>query len=212
MRARIVSAVAAFAVTAVLWFLVRKPANVLSSGDLPPGHGIRCAHSDGLTPCTPEDVSHLNSELSKFKQLISDGKSAAGDGQQATGHANQAAADAQQLGSDANHPRANAKQLVGYAKQAGAGGKQVVDDGKQVTDDARQVVQDAKDIPSATKGVLKDLRGIGSIALKSVDGKLSCRQDDGSPCNDDQTNALKTQAAQKQPPLSIIREVDRANP
>lgn len=197
---------------ASVWLMVRQPGTVWSSFGHPAGRDIKCALSDGRTPCSPDDVESLNSDISKFKQLVTDGKSAAGDGQQATGDTKQATGDAKQLGSDAKHPVANAKQLVGDAQQVGSDGKQVVDDGKQVTGDAKQVVQDAKDIPSATKGVLKDLKGIGSIALKSMDGKLNCKQNDGSPCNDDQTNALKTQAAQKQPPLTIIREVDHANP
>jgi len=90
---------------------------------------------------------------------------------------------------------------VNDAKQAAGDAKTAAGDAKTAAGDAKQVVGDAK-------GVIQDLKGIGSLSLVSSNGALSCMQDNGAACTDDQTKALQTHAALKSPPLTIRRQVD----
>jgi len=90
---------------------------------------------------------------------------------------------------------------VNDAKQAAGDAKTAAGDAKTAAGDAKQVLGDAK-------GVIQDLKGIGSLSLVSSNGALSCMQDNGAACTDDQTKALQTHAALKSPPLTIRRQVD----
>jgi methyl-accepting chemotaxis protein len=191
----------------------------------PPGHGIKCLKADGKTPCGNPEVSDLNKDIADFKATFGDAKAAVGDTQQTVGDvkqtgsdAKQAGADTKQAAADAKHPVANAKQEASDAKQTGSDAKQVYGDAQQTYGDAQQTKSDAQstaqDVQQNAQDIAqtaKDLKGIGSLALRALDGSMSCTQEGGSACTDNQTKALKTHAAQKKPPLTVKREADQAS-
>ena len=193
--------------------------------DPPPGHGIKCLKADGKTPCQNPEVADLNKDTKDLKTTFGDAKATAGDSKsavddskQAVGDAQQTGADTKQTAADAKHPVANAKQGIGDAKQTGSDAKQTYGDAQQAYGDAQSAKSDAQstgqDVKQNVQDVAqtaKDLKGIGSLALKALDGSMSCAQDNGSACNDDQTKALKSHAAQKTPPITVKREVDQPN-
>jgi hypothetical protein len=108
-------------------------------------------------------------------------------------------------------PLANPKQTVSDVKQAVSDVKGAVGDAQQTKSDAQQAGQDVKQNLLDVKKTFKDLAGIKTLALKALDGSMNCAQNDGSACNDDQTKALQSKAAQKTPPLTVTREVDQAS-
>ena len=178
------------------------------AGQLPPGHGIKCLKADG-TPCGSPEVSDLNQTITDAKTTVSDSQSSVSDVQQNVSDTKQVSGDAQQLGADAKKPLANPKQDVSDAKQAVSDVKSAVGDVQQTKSDAQQAAQDVKQNLQDVKKTFKDLAGIKSLSLKALDGSMNCAQNDGSACNDTQTKALQTQAAQKASPLTIAREVDQ---
>lgn len=178
------------------------------AGQMPPGHGITCLKADG-TPCGTPEVNDLNQDVTDAKTTVSDSQSTVSDTQQNVSDAKQVGSDAQQLGSDAKQPLANPKQDVSDAKQAASDVKSAVGDVQQTKSDAQQAAQDVQQNLQDVKKTFKDLAGIKSLALKALDGSINCAQNDGSACNDTQTKALKSAAAQKTPPLTINREVDQ---
>ncbi len=210
MRKRWLTAFTALVVVAAATGLAAQ-SNSQQAGAMPPGHGIKCTESDGSTPCTSAQVSGLNQDIATLKQTAGDTKQTVGDSKQAVSDAKQngsdakqVESDAKQLETDAKHPVADVKQAVDDAKQAGSDVKQAVSDSKQTKSDAQQAGEDAQQ-------VLEDLKGIGSLRLKSLDGSLNCAQSNGTACTDIETEALKIYAAEKKPPLDIIRQVDQAN-
>ncbi len=178
------------------------------AGQMPPGHGITCLKSDGKTPCGNSEVADLNQDIKDLKQTAGDTKSVVGDAQQNVSDAKQVGGDAQQVGSDAAHPAVNAKTDVSDTKQAASDTKSAYGDGQQSVSDTQQVGSDVKQNLQDVKQTVKDLAGIKSLALKSLDGSLNCAQNDGSACTDSQTKALQAHAAQKTPPITIKREAD----
>jgi len=177
-----------------------------SAPDMPPGHGIKCAKADGKTPCTNDEVAALNKDIADAKQTYNDTTGAVSDIKQTPSDAEQVGSDAKQLGTDAAHPIANAKQIPKDVKGAVSDTKQAYSDPGTVKSDVQQVAQDAK---QDVQDVGKSLKGIKALFLKAPDGSLACKQQDESACNDDQTKALKTQAASKTPPVTVTREVDQ---
>ena len=175
------------------------------------GHGIKCLKADGKTPCQNPEVADLNKDLKDLKATFSDSKTAVGDSQSAVGDAKQTGADAKQTAADAKHPIANAKQGIEDGKQTGNDAKQTYGDAQSAKSDAQSAGQDMKQNLADAKQTAEDLKGIGALALKALDGSLNCAQDDGSACDDDQTKALKAHAAQKKPPITVKREVDEPN-
>jgi methyl-accepting chemotaxis protein len=182
--------------------------NNVPAGQMPPGHGIKCLKADG-TPCGSSEVNDLNQDVTDAKTTVSDSQSTVSDTQQNVSDAKQVGSDAQQLGSDARQPLANPKQDASDAKQATGDVKSAVGDVQQTKSDVQQAAQDVKQNLQDVKKTFKDLAGIKSLSLKALDGSMNCAQNDGSACTDIQTKALKTQAAQKAPPLTINREVDQ---
>jgi methyl-accepting chemotaxis protein len=178
------------------------------SGQMPPGHGIKCLKADG-TPCGNPEVSDLNQTVTDAKTTVADSQSTVSDAQQNVSDTQQVGSDAQQVGSDMKQPLANPKQTVSDAKQAVSDVKSAVGDVQQTKSDAQQAAQDVKQNLEDVKKTLKNLAGIKSLSLKALDGSMNCAQNDGSACTDIQTRALKTQAAQKTPPLTVTREVDQ---
>jgi len=176
---------------------------------VPPGHGIKCLKADGKTPCQPPEVSDLNKDIADFKATFGDAKSTVGDSQQVVGDAKQNGADAKQVAADAKHPVANAKQGVGDTKQAASDAKQTYGDAQQAKSDAESTTQDVQQSAQDVAQTAKDLKGIGSLALHALDGTMSCTQDNGAACTDNQTKALQTHAATKKPPITVKREVDQ---
>jgi hypothetical protein len=214
MRAKLVATlVAACAVAAILLTLHNQPKAAV--GNLPTGHGIKCLKADGQSPCGNTEISNLSDDILGIKKLgqvaktiasdtkgaINDGKQAASDAKQVGDDGKQLASDSKQLGADAKNK--NLQQGVSDAQQAGSDASSTVGDAKTAGGDVKQV---AGDVDPATA----DLRGIGAISLKSADGSMTCAQNDGSVCSDDQTKALKAHAAQMSPPINIQREVDVA--
>lgn len=185
----------------------QNPAASSSAPDMPPGHGIKCAKADGKTPCTNDEVAALNKDIADAKQTYSDTTGAVSDAKQTPSDAEQVGSDAKQLGTDAAHPVANAKQIPKDVKSAVSDTKQAYSDPGTVKSDVQQVGQDAK---QDVQDVGKSLKGIKSLFLKAPDGSMACTQDNESACNDDQTQALKTHAAAKTPPVTVTREVDQS--
>lgn len=179
-------------------------------GQMPPGHGIKCQKADG-SPCGDPEVSDLKQDITDAKATYGDSKSTVGDTQQNVSDAKQVGSDAQQVGSDLKKPLADPKQTVSDVKQAVSDVKSAIGDAQQTKSDAQQTGQDTKQNILDVKKTLKDLAGIKSLALKALDGSLNCAQSNGSACNDDQTKALQSKAAQKTPPLTVTREVDQAS-
>jgi len=216
MRVKIPLAIVAVSAAAAVLLAVNSRNNAVATSELPPGHGIKCLKADGQTPCGDAELASLKSDIASFKKLVqvgktvtSDTKTAVSDTKSAVGDAQQVGADGQQLGSDGKKIESDAKnkdlkQGVKDAKQAGGDAKTAVGDAKTAAGDPKQVVGDGQQ-------VIKDLTGIGSISLKSPDGSMSCAQNDGSACNDKQTKALQSRAAQKQPPITVKREADQAS-
>lgn len=170
----------------------------------PPGHAIKCLKADGKTPCASPEVSDLNKDIADLKQTFGDAKSTVGDTQQTVGDAQQTGADVKQTAADVKHPVANAKQTASDGQQAYGDVQQTKSDAQSTSQDVQQNVQEV--VQTA-----KDLKGIGSLALQALDGTLSCTQENGSACTDNQTKGLQTHAAQKKPPITVKREVDQAN-
>ncbi len=186
-------------------FAGQKPA-ASSVPDMPPGHAIKCAKADGKSPCTAAEVAALNKDIADAKQTYGDTTGAVSDTKQTPSDAVQVGSDAKQLGTDAAHPVANAKQIPKDVKGAVSDTKQAYSDPGTIKSDAQQVAQDAK---QDVQDVGKSLKGIKALFLKAPDGSLACKQQDESACNDDQTQALKTHAATKTPPVTVTREVDQ---
>ena len=180
------------------------------AGQMPPGHGISCQKSDG-SPCGDPEISNLKQTVTDAKSTVSDSQSTVSDAQQNVSDVKQVGGDAQQVGSDMKQPLANPKQTVSDVKQAVSDVKSAVGDVQQTKSDAQQTVQDVPQNVQDVKKTLKGLAGIKSIALKALDGSMDCAQNDGSACTDIQTKALQNAAAQKNPPLTITREVDQQN-
>jgi F0F1-type ATP synthase membrane subunit b/b' len=179
-----------------------------AAGQMPPGHGIKCQKADG-SPCGDPEIADLNQDVTDAKTTVSDSQSTVSDTQQNVSDAKQVGGDAQQVSADMKKPLANPKQTVSDAKQAVSDVKSAVSDAQQTKSDAQQAAQDVNQNLQDVKKTFKDLAGIKSLALKALDGSMNCSQNDGSACNDTQTKALQTQAAQKSPPLTISREVDQ---
>lgn len=193
--------------------------------DPPPGHGIKCLKADGSTPCQNPEVADLNKDIKDLKATfgdakatVGDSKSAVDDSKQTVDDSKQTGADAKQTAADAKLPVANAKHGISDAKQTGSDAKQTYGDAQQAYGDAQSAKSDAQstgqDVKQNVQDIAqtaKDLKGIGSLALRALDGSMSCTQEDGSACNDDQTKALKNHAAQKTPPITVKREVDQPN-
>jgi uncharacterized protein YjbJ (UPF0337 family) len=177
----------------------------------PPGHAIKCLKADAKTPCANPEVSDLNQDIADLKQTFGDAKSTVGDTQQSVGDVQQTGADVKQTAGDVKHPIANAKQVVGDAKQTASDGQQTYGDVQQTKSDAQSTTQDVKQNVLDLAQTAKDLKGIGSLALQALDGTMSCTQENGSACSDNQTKALQTHAAQKKPPITVKREVDQAD-
>jgi hypothetical protein len=97
---------------------------------------------------------------------------------------------------------------VGDTEQTVSNAKQTYDDAQQTKSDAQSTAQDVQQNAQDLAQTAKDLKGIGSLALKALDGTMSCTQNNGSFCTDTQTKALQTHAAQKAPPVVVQREVD----
>jgi methyl-accepting chemotaxis protein len=173
-----------------------------------PGQGLKCIKADG-TPCGNPEVSDLNKDLADFKATFGDAKSTAGDAKQNVADAKQVGGDAKQIGSDAKQPITNAAQGYSDATQTAADTKSAYGDAQQTKSDTQQTGQDVKQNVQDVKQTLKDLVGIKSLALKAPDGSMNCAQNDGSACNDSQTKALQTHAAQKAPPITVQREADQ---
>jgi hypothetical protein len=185
-----------------------QPSAGAQPAQMPPGHGIKCLKADG-TPCGNPEVNDLNQDITDAKSTVSDSKSTVGDAQQNVSDAKQVSGDAQQLGQDAKKPLANPKQTVADGKQAASDVKSAYGDAQQSISDAQQAGQDVKQNLQDVKKTVKDLIGIKSLALKAPDGAMNCAQNDGSACTDSQTKAVQTDAAQKQPPIIVQREVDQ---
>jgi len=185
-------------------------ANPQAPGQMPPGHGIKCLKADG-TPCGNPEISDLNKDIADMKAAVGDTKSTVSDVQQNVSDAKQVGGDAQQLGADAKQPVANAKQGVGDAQQATSDVKSAYGDAQQTKSDAQQSAQDVQQAAQDVKQTVKDLFGIKSVGLAKNDGSMNCTQTDNSACNDNQTKALQTHAAQKTPPITIQREADQAS-
>jgi hypothetical protein len=196
----------AFVLAAAVFPLAAQQTAATSVPDPPPGHAIKCAKADGKSPCTAAEVAALNKDIADAKQTYGDTTGAVSDTKQTVPDAEQVGSDAKQLGTDAAHPVANAKQIPKDVKGAVSDTKQAYSDPGTVKSDVQQVGQDAK---QDVQDVGKSLKGIKALFLKSPDGSLACKQEDESACNDDQTKALKTQAASKTPPVTVTREVDQ---
>lgn len=177
---------------------------------MPPGHGIKCQKSDG-SPCGDPEVSDLNKDIADAKTTVSDSKSTHDDAVQNVSDTQQVGSDAKQVGSDLKKPLANPKQTVKDVKAAVSDVKSAVGNAQQTKSDAQQAGEDVKQNLLDVKKTFKDLAGIKSLALKALDGSMNCAQSDGSACNDNQTKALQSKAAQKTPPLTVTREVDQAS-
>jgi hypothetical protein len=215
MRAKSTSAVIAVcAVVAVL--LVYRHNHASAAGALPPGHGITCLKSDGSTPCGNPDIDSLNLSLANLKQLgqsaktvVTDSKTVVSDTQGAVSDTKQVGADGQQVVSDVKQVGTDVKnkdmnQAVSDAQQTGSDAKTAEGDVKTAVGDPQQVGSDAQQ-------VLTDLKAIKNVSLKSPDGAMNCAQNDGSACNDNQTKALQTHAAQMTPSITVKRQVDQAS-
>jgi methyl-accepting chemotaxis protein len=181
-----------------------------AAGQMPPGQEIKCQKADG-SPCGDPEVSDLNKDISDAKTTYGDSQSTVGDAQTNVSDVKQVGSDAQQVGSDLKKPLANPKQTVTDVKQAAGDVKSAVGDAQQSKSDAQQAGQDVKQGLSDVKKTFKDLAGIKSLTLEALDGSMKCAQNDGSACNDAQTKALQTKAAQKAPPLTVTGEVDQAS-
>jgi hypothetical protein len=213
MRAKMISAVIAVCAAVAVLLVVNSHRKARAAGDMPSGHGITCLKADGQTPCGNSDVSDLNDDLSGIKKLFNGAKSVVTDSKSATGDAQQAGSDGKQLGPDGQQLGSDAKQLASDAKnkdlKSGVNdGKQAAGDAQTATSDAKTAAGDAQQVLGDAKGVIQDLKGIGSLSLESSSGELSCKQEDGAACTDDQTRALQAHASVKSPPLTIRREVD----
>jgi hypothetical protein len=201
---------------AVAVLLVYRHKNVSDAVTLPPGHGITCLKADGATPCGNPEIDSLNMNLASLKKLgqtaktvVTDSKTAVTDTKGDVSDVQQVGSDGKQLGSDAKQLGTDAKnkdlkQGVADSKQAGSDGKSAEGDVKTVAGDPQQVVSDSQQ-------VIKDLKGIKSVSLKAPNGSLNCSQTDGSACNDNQTKALQTHAAQMAPSITVKREADQAS-
>jgi hypothetical protein len=204
------------ACAAIAGLLVYQHMKASVAGALPSGHGITCLKADGATPCGNPEIDSLNLNLASLKQLgqtaktvVTDSKTAVTDTKGAVSDVQQVGSDGKQLGSDAKQLGTDAKnkdlkQGVADAKQAGSDGKSAVGDVKTAVGDPQQVVSDSQQ-------VIKDLKGIKNVSLKAPDGSMNCSQTDGSACNDNQTKALQTHAAQMAPSITVKREADQAS-
>jgi hypothetical protein len=210
MRVRLPLKSAALVLVALAMQFAAHGQNASQPSQAPPGHGIKCLKADG-TPCANPEVSDLNNDIADLKQTFSDAKSTVGDTQQSVGDVQQAASDTKQTATDAKHPIANAKQGISDGKQTVGDGKQVTGDVQQTKSDAQSTVQDVQQNAQDLAQTAKDLKGIASLALKKLDGTMSCTQTNGSVCTDNQTKALQTHAAQKKPPITVQREADQAS-
>jgi hypothetical protein len=185
-----------------------------SRGRPAPGHGIKCLKADGQTPCGDAEISALNGDILGIKKavaigktVVGDTKTAAGDAKGVVGDAGQGISDAKQLGSDAKELGSDAKSK--NLKQGVSDAKTAAGDGETAEGDAKSTAGDAQTAASDGQQVANDLKGIGMVGLKAPNGAMNCVQDNGSACNDSQTKALQTHAAQKTPPLTVKREVDQ---
>jgi hypothetical protein len=216
MRGRIASAViVACAAAAVLW-LIYKHQTESASGVLPHGHGIKCLKADGSTPCGDPDIASLNLSLAGLKQLGQAAKTVASDTKSLVSDTQGAVSDAKQVGSDGQQVASDVKQVGtdvknGDLKQAVSDAKQTGSDTKSAVSDTKTAAADPQQVGSDAKQTVKDLQGIASLSLKSPDGAMNCAQNDGSACNDNQTKALQTHAAQMTPSITVKREVDQAS-
>ncbi len=213
MRAKMISAIVVVCAAVAVLLAVNSYRKARAAGDMPSGHGIRCLKADEQTPCGDSDVSDLNDDLSGIKKLFNNAKSVVTDAKSATGDAQQAGSDGKQLESDGQQLGSDAKQLGSDAKnkdlKSGVNdAKQAANDAKTAAGDAQTAEGDAKQVLGDAQGVVQDLKGIGSLSLVSPNGTLSCTQDSGAACTDDQTKALQAHAALKSPPLTIRRQVD----
>ncbi len=184
--------------------------STVHAAPMPPGHGIKCQKADG-SPCGDPEVSDLKKDITDAKTTVSDSQSTKGDAQQNVSDAKQVGSDAQQVGSDMKKPLAKPKQTVSDVKAAVSDVKSTIGNAQQTKSDAQQAGQDVKQGLQDVKKTFKDLVGIKSLGLNALDGSMNCAQNDGSACNDLQTKALQTRAAQKTPPLTVTREVDQLN-
>lgn len=209
MRVMSVLQVTALLVAAAMLLAAQAGNPAPTAGQMPPGHGIKCLKADEKTPCGSSEISDLSNDIKDLKATFGDAKSTVSDAQQNVSDAKQVAGDAKQIGSDARHPAANSKQDVSDAKQAGSDAKSAYDDAQQTKSDTQQTVQDVQQNVQDAAQTVKGLKGIGSLALKALDGTMSCAQNDGSACTDSQTKALQVHAAQKNPPVNVKREVDQ---
>ena len=215
MRSKIGWAIVAMCVAAAI-YLVVKNKQTNAAGDMPAGHGIKCLRADGQTPCGDAEISDLNNDILGFKKVVAAGKTVVSDTKSVVGDAKTVVGDAQQGVSDAKQLGSDAKQLGSDAKnknlaQGVSDAKTAADDAKTAEGDAQTAVGDAQAAAGDGQQVAKDLQGIGSLSLKSPDGAVNCAQDDGSACSDAQTKALQTHAAQKSPPITVKRDVDKAS-
>lgn len=213
MRAKMISAVIVACAAVAVLLALNSYRKAKAAGRMPSGHGITCLKADGQTPCGDSDVSDLNDDLSGIKKLFNGAKSVVTDAKSATGDAQQAGSDGKQLGSDGQQLGSDAKQLASDAKnkdlKSGVNdAKQAASDAQTAANDAKTAQGDAKQVLGDAQGVIQDLKGIGSLSLVSSSGELSCKQEDGTACTDDQTRALQVHASVKSPPLTIRRQVD----
>jgi hypothetical protein len=213
MRAKFIwTALVVFALVAVL--LVYRHRSAGAAGVLPPGHGIRCLKADESTPCGNPEIDSLNLNLSNLKQFgqaaktaVTDSKTVVSDTQGAVSDTKQVGADGQQVVSDVKQVGSDVKN--NDLKQAVSDAKQTGSDAKTAGGDVKTAVGDPQQVGGDAQQVVKDLQGIKNVSLKSPDGAMNCAQNDGSACNDNQTKALQTQAAQMTPAITVKREVDQ---
>jgi hypothetical protein len=215
MQSKIGWVIVVVCVAAALYLAVKNK-QAIAAGDMPLGHGIKCLKADGQTPCGDAEISNLNSDILGIKKIVVVGKKVAGDAKTAVGDAKSVVGDAQQGVSDAKQLGSDAKQLGSDAKsknlaQGVSDAKTAAGDAKAAKGDAQSTVGDVQSAAGDGQQVVSDLKGIGSLKLKSPDGAVSCAQDNGSACSDAQTKALQTHAAQKTPPITVKRDVDQAS-
>ena len=206
MNTKIVWTFALVGIAGAVLLLVARGRWVNTAGDLPQGHELQCMKADGRTPCGDPEIADLNNAIAGLKKAVAAAKTATGDAQGVVGDAKQAGENGKQLGSDAKQLGSDAKKkelkkAVGDAKQAGGDAETATGDAKQATGDAKQLAGDAQQVAKA-------LKGIGGLTLKSPDGTMTCVQDDGTVCSDEQTSALQVHAAQLEPTVTVRRKAD----
>jgi len=214
MRLKIAAAVTLIGIAGAMLLSVRYHSKAIVAGELPPGHGIQCLKADAQTPCGEEEIDSLKSDIAGFKQLVQVGKTVTGDTKTVVSDTKSAVGDAQQVGGDVKQVGSDAKALGSDAqnkdvKQGISDAQQTAGDAKTAKGDVSSAVGDVPQVGGDVKQVVKDLAGIKNISLKSPDGFMSCTQDDDSACNDSQTKALQTHAAQKNPPITVKRQADQ---